>query len=73
MMDNFLNPEDWVSVVSFYGDTEIIYTASQLSTNRDAIVEAVQNIELKQGTDIGAGLKMFRTSSSSRAQISAQA
>lgn len=57
MMDNFLNPEDWVSVVSFYGDTEIIYTASQLSTNRDAIVEAVQNIELKQGTDIGAGLK----------------
>lgn len=57
IMDNVLDPQDSVSVVSFWGDNELVYPVSNLGTDRDAIVDAINAIELQQGTDIGAGMQ----------------
>lgn len=57
IIDNMLDPEDYVAVVSFWGDNQVVYNVAKLSTNRDAIVEAISSIELQQGTDIGAGMQ----------------
>ena len=56
MIDNFLNPEDYVAIVTFWGDTQLLVTARELSTNRNAIIEALNSVGYMQGTDIGAGL-----------------
>ncbi len=52
-----LNPDDYLVVVKFYGEAEVIYYGQVGSDdNVDSIIDTIENLETKQGTIISGGI-----------------
>ena len=51
-----LNDNDYVAIVSFSGEVKVKLDATELGPNREKIIEAIDSLELKQGTMLGTAL-----------------
>ncbi len=53
---NLLNDDDYICVVTFFGEAVPVQPPVRLGANRAAIAEAIDNLSPRQGTLIGSGL-----------------
>ena len=53
-----MKPGDQVMVLSFSGDVSIVHDAVEVTKNKNALIEAINNIKPTQGTVLGAGLRL---------------
>lgn len=52
-----LNPEDYVAIVKFHGQVEVLQQPVMKGQYENEILNLIENIDVTQGTCIGAGLK----------------
>lgn len=55
-MVNTLNDDDYVTIITFNSDAEVIQAVTPL-TEREEILQKIENLEVIQGTVLGAGLR----------------
>ncbi len=55
---DILNPEDQICIITFYGDAELVQAPISLENNRQTIINSINGLDGRQGTVIGAGLRM---------------
>lgn len=54
---SILSDEDYVSIVTFYGDVAVALEPKQVKNSRSDIIKAIDDLEAKQGTRLELGLK----------------
>lgn len=54
---NLLSDNDSVGIVSFDGQAHNIWAPQSLDTGRELVLDKIKNLSLRNGTDIGSGLR----------------